>query len=52
MSSDEAFVSESERAVDYTNLDAAKEDRIAEESETTGKVSKGWFLVRSTLRIS
>jgi hypothetical protein len=43
MSSDEAFVTESDRAVDYTNLDAAKEDRLAEESETTGKISKGEF---------
>ena len=41
MSSEEAFVSESEQAVEYTNVDAAKEDRMAEESEATGKVSKG-----------
>lgn len=41
MSSDEVFVSKTDRAVDYTNLDASKEDRMAEESEATGKVSKG-----------
>ena len=43
MSSDEQFVDDREAAVPETNLDAAKEDKMAEESEVTGKVSQGEY---------
>ncbi|WVQ65314.1 hypothetical protein V866_003427 [Kwoniella sp. B9012] len=40
MSSDEAFVSTADANVPETNLNVAAEDRAAEESEATGRISK------------
>lgn len=43
MSSEELFVPKEDRNVPYSNVDADKEDKMAEESEATGQVSKGVF---------
>ena len=41
MSSDEEFVSASDAAVPETNINAEKEDQLAEKSEQTGEIPKG-----------
>ena len=43
----ESFVPQSEENVEYSNVDAAKEDKAAADSEATGTVSKGASLLHS-----
>ena len=42
---EESFVPQSEENVEYSNVDAAKEDKAAADSEATGTVSKGASLL-------
>lgn len=44
---EESFVPQSEENVEYSNVDAAKEDKAAADSEATGTVSKGASLLHS-----